>query len=866
MKESIEKFWHIPVLIIAIAVSLYLRVLNPWNSVFSWTVLFSGNDLWYYYRLIENCIHNFPQRLWFDAFTYYPFGTYLHFGPFLVYFSSILAILVGANTSESIRSVLVFIPAIGGTLLILSVYLFTKEAFNKRTGVISAFLTAIVPGQLLHRSMLGFNDHHIWEVFWMITTLGIFLYSINLWEGRGAKENIKRKKRLMAPILAGISFGMYLYAWAPGFILAFMIVLFVFFIFIFKNYFSFETANITYISVITFLTAAVVYSPFSNTMPGFVTMHYTVFQLIILFGSAGVVAIFYGIDILQRRGYYRRLGEGEKFAFPATILVSTVVIIGVVSTLSPDFFSLISGIFRIIQPAEGQLTIAEVQPFFSRQDVFDSLPAWINFGMTFFFAIPAVIYIFYSTVVRKQPNHLLVLIVSVLMLIALSGQNRFAYYFGAISAILAGVFVDLLLKIYSNYTIERRTQRIYVIAGLWILTVILVMVGVEKTLPFLIYFVIPAIVIDAAIGIRKLKSDDVPLWEVVHILERYRSSFAAVAIVIILVSPVFTSAYPTYKSSELQSKASGAINKQWWDSLVWLRNNTPDPGLDYYAIYKPGNMGEKYPYYPETAYGVMSWWDYGHWITAIAHRIPNANPFQQGIGNKNGTAGSAPFFTAFNEKEANRIADELGMKYVISDVEMATGKFYAMATWAENSLSRAGSIYYLGEAYVFASRGGIGITPYLANIPQDARILTRLNMPSENYFRTMEARFHIFDGDGLEHYRMIYESKFESEQFITMEVIYRLAYNLYFEPAVGTPKPEITSTGYVKIFEYVKGGKIAGNTSANEVSLELKLKTNQGRDIVYHQKKKVENGFYEFTVPYAQNCTRCAVIPESPYL
>jgi len=31
----------------------------------------------------------------------------------------------------------------------------------------------------------------------------------------------------------------------------------------------------------------------------------------------------------------------------------------------------------------------------------------------------------------------------------------------------------------------------------------------------------------------------------------------------------------------------------------------------------------------EGEYGVLSWWDYGHWITTIGERIPNANPFQQ---------------------------------------------------------------------------------------------------------------------------------------------------------------------------------------------------------------------------------------------
>ena len=34
----------------------------------------------------------------------------------------------------------------------------------------------------------------------------------------------------------------------------------------------------------------------------------------------------------------------------------------------------------------------------------------------------------------------------------------------------------------------------------------------------------------------------------------------------------------------------------------------------------------------------MSWWDYGHMITYIAKRIPNANPFQAGVAGPNGAA------------------------------------------------------------------------------------------------------------------------------------------------------------------------------------------------------------------------------------
>ncbi|MCK4961642.1 MAG: hypothetical protein KAS19_04105, partial [Anaerolineales bacterium] len=84
----------------------------------------------------------------------------------------------------------------------------------------------------------------------------------------------------------------------------------------------------------------------------------------------------------------------------------------------------------------------------------------------------------------------------------------------------------------------------------------------------------------------------------------------------------------------------------------------------------------------ESAYGVMSWWDYGHWITRIAHRIPNANPFQSGAPD------AAQFFTAQDELSANEMLDELGSKYVIIDFEMAMTKFHAIATWAVGNTSK----------------------------------------------------------------------------------------------------------------------------------------------------------------------------------
>jgi len=46
---------------------------------------------------------------------------------------------------------------------------------------------------------------------------------------------------------------------------------------------------------------------------------------------------------------------------------------------------------------------------------------------------------------------------------------------------------------------------------------------------------------------------------------------------------------------------------------------------------------------------VQSWWDYGHWITTRAERIPNANPFQQNAG------AAADYLLAPSEAEAAEV-------------------------------------------------------------------------------------------------------------------------------------------------------------------------------------------------------------------
>ncbi len=114
----------------------------------------------------------------------------------------------------------------------------------------------------------------------------------------------------------------------------------------------------------------------------------------------------------------------------------------------------------------------------------------------------------------------------------------------------------------------------------------------------------------------------------------------------------------------------------------------------------------------------MSWWDYGHWITRIAHRIPISNPFQSGAEEV------AQFFTMQDEASANKIMDELGSRYVIIDHTTVTTKFSAVTIWAGSSPEDFCDIYYQ---------------------PVGGKLVPKLFFYPE-YYQSMSTRLYNFDG------------------------------------------------------------------------------------------------------------------------
>ena len=166
-----------------------------------------------------------------------------------------------------------------------------------------------------------------------------------------------------------------------------------------------------------------------------------------------------------------------------------------------------------------------------------------------------------------------------------------------------------------------------------------------------------------------------------------------------------------------------AIPDDWQAALMWMKDNTPDPMGDpdaYYSYYTltPGEEFE----YPESVYAVTAWWDYGYWISRIAHRIPNTNPSQS----PDPIRMVAAFFLSQDNTAIDNLRQSLNSRYIIIDYDIVVGKYWAMLNWAGLDQEKYIPTYY---------------------IQQDDAVYER-QVFSLEYYRTFVVRLYNFNGQG----------------------------------------------------------------------------------------------------------------------
>jgi len=314
--------------------------------------------------------------------------------------------------------------------------------------------------------------------------------------------------------------------------------------------------------------------------------------------------------------------------------------------------------------------------------------------------------------------------------------------------------------------------------------------------------------------------------------------------------------------------------------------------------------------YPEGAYGVQSWWDYGHWITTRAERIPNANPFQQNAGE------AADYLLAPSEEESREVLagqSEEGehTRYVMVDWQMASpnSKFGAPVTFYSGNETRddfnrllyqeteQGGFrtvmqantqrYHESQMIRLYEHYGSAVDPDPVVVDWETRTAQTQGgeqveidvIPSDatttvRRFDNMTAAREYVEEDGsaqiggvgalpserveaLEHHRLVHasQSKGQSPSALQVQALQQLTpEGTSVEDVLGESLLAAFQDDYVKTFERVPGATIEGSGAepGQEVAATVEMRKPSGETFEYTQYAEAdEDGTFEFTVPYS---------------
>ncbi|WP_321505337.1 oligosaccharyl transferase, archaeosortase A system-associated [uncultured Methanoregula sp.] len=785
-------------------------------------MMVASDDPLYNLRQVEQIIANFPNYAWFDPMSLYPTGSTIYWGPLFPTIIAACCLLTGASTRPEIISLGLIIPPIMAAAIVAIMYYIGKCCGDWKTGILASGFTAIVTGQFYYRSLYGYMDHHIAEV--LFSTIFCLFYMYAILSEKESTIDLKNfhtyKKTIIFSCLAGIAYILGLLVMPTMILFALIVGAFTVLQFIIDHLRGRTSEYLLIINSTIFIIAIAGLLLFGFKTTGLDLSLYSIGHVYAYIGLiAGTAFLFLLAGFLKTK---------ERYFFPAAVIACAVIFALILYIFNPQMYSLlVNNLFAFFGQAPVTDTVQEARGW-------TTALAWTTFNFGLFLMLGGIIVMVYNNFRDEHPTQVFVLVWSLIMLFSTWQHVRYEYYLAINVALLSAACI--------SFVIARGGDEV---------------LRMEKGLPG-----------EGAVSERKEveKEGHARSKKQKNLQKKGTGSrpanYPAICLFIvgILVSILFI--YASVSLSYLSATQDPMqMNPDWRESLDWMANNTPETGVNYLTIYDPKTFQ-----YPSHSYGVMSWWDYGHLITYIAKRIPNANPFQQGVA---GADGSAAFFISTSEGTANSILDHVGTRYIVTDAEMDTGKFWAMATWYNST---------------------DGSSPYQITLltpgRDDPNNYDSFMLNEKPYYHTMISRLHNFDGSMTTPASVYYveyadpgltgaslplmtkaevtnstDAAFRAEQFnkkaqagyhaqalnpslvSPVDKIPALShYRLVHESPTNVLNSKTVDLKYVKVFEYVKGAHIKG-----EGIIEVPVVTNTGRNYTYRQESV--NG--EFVVPYS---------------
>ena len=618
--------FSIAAILAAMAIALYFRIALPYTTIFDgqW-IKFSGVDSYYYMRLVDNLLANFPRLMKFDPYFIYPGGSAI--GSVPVLFAYILAgaikLLGGAAPSQlTADTIAAFIPAVMGALLVIPVFFIGRALANRWAGLVAAMLLAMMPGQLLSRTLLGATDHHVAELFF--TTFFMLFFILAIQHGRGFTYDLLRRgqfppasRHIPYSFVAGIFLGLYLITWQGALMLVLIIFIYFTIQFISDHLRGFPTDYLSKTAITCFLIALLIFLPVSR-------------DKMTLLALAAVMLMPVALNIISAIMVAREVKHGYFVAVVAGLLLLGG---GAAWLLIPAIFNTgISYIYQFFSWRTGQNVVGEMKSLFFPGGSFTLETAWSEFALALYTGLAGLILLVYQCLKKGEPWHIFTAVWSLVWMFISFGMVRFTAYFAVCLALLTGYVAGS--AIYALW--PRREQ-------------------------------------PAEVKPRKKAKKAAA--------QSRRLPAGRLTMLIIVALGVVASMLPCASNAAGLAKGNlSTPSNAWMEAMAWLKKNTPEPfgsGDYYYRLYLTPAAGKAYAY-PASAYGVAVWGDYGYWVTRIGQRMPVTNP-----GNW-GSRGEQNYFIAQDGTAAAQMMSDWNAKYVVVDGRIASpnDKFYALANLA----------------------------------------------------------------------------------------------------------------------------------------------------------------------------------------
>jgi dolichyl-diphosphooligosaccharide--protein glycosyltransferase len=759
--------------------------------------------------------------------TAFPTGKSIDWGPFLPFITATIAIIFGMTARPDMMLLSSWLIPLFASMMVPVTYFIGKYLWDWKTGIVASGLISVTSGIYFISTTFGYVDHHMFEA--LFGAFFCLMYIVTLKYAWKNYQNIKLQRELLifsglALLTASIFFVGYLNM--PTMILFGLIVaIFTFFQFIrarLENKLD-QSLILTNIGIFSLIIVLLVI--FGVKQEGFSLQQYSIGHIIAILFILGETLVMYALA--------KRLNRNTGVYILAVIAVSIGIFLAILAISRETFYQLIT----LFGQSETISTITESQPW--NIDI-----AFSTFNLMLIISFIGFLLLVIDVYSKKLQEHLFFMIWSLIIFILTVQHLRFEYYFAVNVTLLAGLCIVTGLKTGFTYTgnltflkypEQKNTES-------------------ENNTPLLKK--------QSKKGLKSTKMGKKSLST-----SRKNKKILGVFIISAILGATFISVGLSIQGDmEYSSSHFLLINDNWVETTTWLETHTPNPGIDYSGVYQEDQFS-----YPSTAYGILSWWDFGHYITYIGKRIPVSNPFQDHLAGPNG---AAAFYIANSETDALNILQSMGARFVITDTSLATDKFEPLVTWNDR------------KADVFSY-----MKSFFTPDPKNPGQLLQINGEFPPYFKTMIVRLHNFDGsmqipgkvayleyydenrNGL-FYPMVTTAKnldvqdaktaikyFEKQpkgnskvilvgQFLRpMEQVSALQhFRLIHESPGNSLNIQIhDSSGaenlnLVKIFEIVKGAHIKG-----EGTIELQMVTNTGRNFTYRQESS--NG--EFIVPYS---------------